>query len=528
MKIKKIITKILMTLCAISAIILIVVVFAGCSSLDSESKNLTNYNISINHNSETQTLDCSETINYINSSDTTLSYICFHLYPNAFRENSKASVVSLSDQHKAYPNGLSYGDIKIDSVQVLHSAATYCENIDIQQPTSNEINSFIKNSNLNNPQYFVGGEDKNILYVLFPNQLFPDDRIEISINFNVTLPNINHRFGYGNNTTNLANFYPIVCVYENGEFDKSLYNSNGDPFYSNMANYSVKLTTASDFVVSNTGEIISSTVTDNSQTIIMQAKTVRDFALVLSKEFKVLSQKVGDTDVKYYYFSDQSPETSLETAIKTLNFFNDLIGKYPYSTLSVAETNFVHGGMEFPNLVYISNDVTDPTTYQQVIVHEIGHQWWYNLVGNSAFSYPWLDEGLTEYSTILFFDSHSEYNLSKNTLIKNAYTNYSLFVEVYGSVYGKVDTSMNRELDEFPTEPEYVYTAYVKGMLLFDSLREILGEKKFEKCLQTYFEKNMFKNVTPDDMIASFEKASGQNLEAYFNAWIEGRVILLK
>ena len=48
-----------------------------------------------------------------------------------------------------------------------------------------------------------------------------------------------------------------------------------------------------------------------------------------------------------------------ETSVKALKFFNELIGKYSYPTLSVVEANFVHGGMEFPNLVYISNEIKD-------------------------------------------------------------------------------------------------------------------------------------------------------------------------
>ena len=102
-----------------------------------------------------------------------------------------------------------------------------------------------------------------------------------------------------------------------------------------------------------------------------------------------------------------------------------------------------------------------------------------------------------------------------------------MFVEVYGTVYGSVDTSMNRPLNKFKTEPEYVYVTYVKGMLLFDTLREILGPKKFEKCLKKYFEENKYKISKPENLISSFEKASGRKLESLINAWIDGKVILL-
>ena len=55
---------------------------------------------------------------------------------------------------------------------------------------------------------------------------------------------------------------------------------------------------------------------------------------------------------------------------------------------------------------------------------------------------------------------------------------------MYTKVLGKVDTSMNRPLSKFDTEPEYVFIAYVKGVLLFDSLRENCGDEKFLKALK--------------------------------------------
>ena len=256
MKIKKIIPKLMIGLCAISLVVLIIVVFSGCTlSLENASKNINNYDIEIDYNSSLQTLTCTEEVVYINNTDTTLNYVAFHLYPNAFREESISSPVSLANQHKAYPNGLSYGDISINSVNVLNSTATYCSTIQTTQPTYSEIKNFIKNNNLTDSQYFIGGEDENILYILFPVELFPEEEITFSISFNVQIPNVNHRFGYGDNTVNIANFYPIACVYENGEFDTSLYSSNGDPFYSDISNYTVTIKASTSYIVSNTGYI---------------------------------------------------------------------------------------------------------------------------------------------------------------------------------------------------------------------------------------------------------------------------------
>lgn len=527
MKFKKVLTCVLIGLCAISFAVLGAVIFCGCSS-ENFQQTLSTYNIEIDFDDQQKTLACNEKLTYKNNTETSLFFVCLHLYPNAFRENSKASVVSLADQSKAYPNGLSFGEIQIENVNVLHNTATCCNSLGIAQPTYSEVTQFCRNNSLENNEFFIGGQDENILYVIMKNELFPGDEVEIEIEFNVVLPNINHRFGYGQNTVNLANFYPIACVFENGDFNKALYNSNGDPFYSDMANYNVKLTAPNSFVVSNSGSVLSATTFENSQTLCMQANIVRDFAIVLSTNFKQLSKTVGDTQVKYYYFSDETPENSLAASCDALEFFSSYIGDYPYSTLSVVEADFVHGGMEFPNLVYISTDTANTDFYTQVIVHEIAHQWWYNMVGSSAFDHGWLDEGLTEYSTALFFKNNPSYGVSKDVLISNAYSSYSIFVSVYEKAFGKVDTSMDKALDEFETSQEYTYMAYVKGMLLFDSLREIMGENKFQKCLQQYFENNKFKNVTPEDMIASFEKTSGRDLEGYFDAWINGKVILLK
>jgi len=492
MKIKKILLILLLPL---------LLLFTGCGSNDltKVSKNLNTYNMDITYNGD-HTFSITQTLEYKNCVDTNLENLKMHLYPRSFREGAASSVVSNLNYSKCYYNGKSYGDIEISSLKV--------------NDTDRDI--------------VIGGNDEDILIVPFENSLAPDETSKIYIEYKITLPNINHRYGYGEDTINVGNFYPIACVYENGEFAIDSYHYNGDPFYSDMANYNVNITIPNEYKLASTGNILSTNTKENSTTYNINAITVRDFAFVLSDKFNVVTDEVNDIIVNYYYFNDKYPNESIKAGIDAVNTFNRLFGEYPYEVLNIVEANFVHGGMEYPNLVLISSDVDIESDYVNVIIHEVAHQWWYGVVGNNEFNYGWLDEGLTEYSTLLFYEENPSYNVDVKELIKNTTNSYVTFVEVYNKVFNKVDTSMNRKLNEYNNESEYVYIAYVKGMLIFDNIKELIGKEKFIKCLQTYYEDCKYLVATPDDMISSFEKASGTPLKQVFDSWINGKVQILQ
>ena len=111
-------------------------------------------------------------------------------------------------------------------------------------------------------------------------------------------------------------------------------------------------------------------------------------------------------------------------------------------------------------------------------------------------------------------------------IMANAQTAYTMFTDVYENVFGKVNTSLARALNEYNTEPEYVYMAYVKAMLLFDNIREVVGNKRFFKALKTYFDDNKMANVTKNHLIKAFEEGSGRKLKSVFNSWIDGNVLI--
>ena len=475
--------------------------FAGCKSDEvlNASKNLSSYTIDITYNDD-HTLTCKQTVDYKNNTDTTLDNIMFHLYPQSFRLGAKSSVVSTLNYKKCYEYGSSYGSLNISKQQV----------------------------NGSDSEIEIIGNDEDIANVKLDKPLRPNETTSIYFEYTVVIPNINHRFGYGDDTINIANFYPIACMYEDGEFVIDSYHYNGDPFYSDVANYSITLHVPNNLVMASSGNLTSQESNENINTYTINALTIRDFAIVLSDKFNVVSDKAGDTTVNYYYYKNQYPNEAIRTSVDAVITFNRLFGTYPYKVLNVVESDFVHGGMEYPNLVLISDMVDVQSDYINVIVHEIAHQWWYGIIGNNEYHYGWLDEGLTEYSTVLFYDENPNYNVNTKELIKNTTNSYVTFVDVYTKVFGKVDTSMNRRLNEYNNESEYVYISYVKGMLMFDSLKDVLGKEKFIKCLQTYFEDNKFKIATPDTLIESFSKGAKCNMRGIFESWINGKVKIVE
>lgn len=466
-------------------------------NLDEIGANLTNYYLDIEYDNTTKSATSTCKIDFCNPTESMLKEIKLHLYIASFTRNATSKVVSDLNKNNAFYNGESYASLNISRVKL--------NNQDI------------------NPSY--ENEDNDIMVVNLNSSLYPSERVNISIEYSFTLPNCNHRFGYGENTINFGNFYPIVCAYNSG-WQTNSYCSTGDPFYSEMANYYVNLCTDQNLILASTGSVTSSTSDEQKTYYNIQAKCVRDFAFVLSNKFNVVSKKINNITCNYYYTSDQNPEQSLNCTTDAIKTFSEQFYNYPYPSYSVVQADFCYGGMEYPNLSLISNQVTNKDDYLNVIVHETAHQWWYNLVGNDQYNEPWIDESLTEYSCVIFYDLNKGYNYNHKDMIDAAHLNYVFYQNVYKDVLGTVNSNMRRPINQYDTEPEYTFTVYVKGVLMFDSLYNLIGKNNFYKALKKYAQENAYKISSEANLIACFENVADTSLENFFNCWLDGKVII--
>ena len=287
---------------------------AGCAK---NNAVLSEYDIVLTLNND-MTVDGQMTLNYVNDTNYKLKNLEFMLYPNAFSKGAEIKPIYLEYFDQAYESGLSYGGIEINEVKVDNKAANFT----------------VKNGK------------NSVLSISLFSELKSGQSVQIFIDFSLTLPCVNHRFGYGKNTVNLTGFYPILCPYENGKYYESIYYPSGDPFYSNVANYKVSLTVPSEYIIASSMSATLVETLQNFTTYSYKRDSVREVAFILSKNFNIVKSSENGTQISYYYFNDNLAETSLIAAKQALLYFSKKYGKYPYDEYVFCEADFIYGGME--------------------------------------------------------------------------------------------------------------------------------------------------------------------------------------
>lgn len=457
------------------------------------SADLNTYDIQVDFKPNEKKLICRQIFDYKNETQTTHDRLFFHIYPNAFKYEERTPFPR-EDMKRAYPNGFSPGSIDISYIKAENTVL----------------------------DYFIRGYSEEILEVYLPKSVLPGEKIQLSMEFEVNLPNCLGRSGYGDYTFNVTNWYPILCVYDNNGWNTYPYFPIGDPFYSEVANYKVQIRSPKDYKIACTGNVLSVEEKGDVKIWDIEAFAVRDFAFVASDRFMVHTKKVGKTTVYSYYFTPKAGRRALKYAADAIGIYNKRFGKYPYSQFTLVEADFYIGGMEYPNLVLIDTSLyldDSDDLLEIVTVHETAHQWWYGVVGNNQIEEAWLDEGLTEYSTLLYFKHrYGEKKMDKMKETRMGEGKYNAL-----SVYtqGKdIDETIARPVYRFPDWIIYDFLVYGKGAMIFDSLSAEVGEKEMYSILSQYYEDNMFKNATLEDLLVACEKVTGEDYSVFFNEWL--------
>jgi aminopeptidase N len=157
-----------------------------------------------------------------------------------------------------------------------------------------------------------------------------------------------------------------------------------------------------------------------------------------------------------------------------------------------------------------------------VVLHEMGHEWFYATVATNEAEEPWLDEGLTDFSTI---QAATRYYGGKTSMMDAG---------VAGLGYGEMQRLVYLAFPRVPmyarswdlSSLEYGVAAYSKPGVVLATLKNILGAETFGRVMRTFAERYRFKHPRTQDFTAVAQEVSGQNLEWFFDQAVYGRGVL--
>ncbi|MSQ78658.1 MAG: M1 family peptidase [Flavobacteriaceae bacterium] len=475
-----------------------------------------NYEIQVKLDDQNHILNGYEKIEYINNSPDALTEIWIHLWPNAYAntetpfakqqvENGKLDHYYAKDDELGWIDSLSF-TVNGDKVEM--------------RP----------------------GPSIDMVYLKLLKPLSSGEYCIIRSPFRVKVPKNFSRLGRGDSSYQITQWYPKPAVYDANGWNPMPYLDQGE-FYSEFGNFNVSIDLPETYVLAATGNLVAESKSKTAGNKIYNYKQlkVHDFAWFADTKFKVDSAfcklPSGRTVVCLMYYIKEK-DNSKFTLVESIEYLSKMVGEYPYETAKVViGPLFAGGGMEYPTIAVCTNG--DAT----VVEHEVGHNWFYGILGSNEREHAWMDEGINSFYESRFKDrSKEEYIQDNGFVIKSNEVpgmfspekmmgfnyNTSNFQHTMLFQYqqrGNDDQAIGVHSTEF-SSLNYGAIVYGKAGLIFNYLKAYLGNQVFDSCMHSYFQQWKFRHPLPGDLRDVFEKITDKNLSWFFDDLINSNKVL--
>jgi hypothetical protein len=455
---------------------------SGLISAEQETlKGLTGatiYHIDVKIADDLASLMGTEAVRYTNRETTLLDSIAFQLYPNQLG-----------------------GSVTLSNVQVNDLAA--------------ETNYL---------------EGNSTVIVKLPAPLKPEESTLVSMDFAIDLPTTGGGnygiFGFIDNILVLDGFYPGIPVYDSEGWHAGPLPPNADTTFNDASFYLVRVTAPADLVLITSGVEVNKSTKGKQQVATFAAGPARDFYIAGGTKFVKESKTIGETVVNSYGLSDfqKGVELALNTSVEALQDFSARYSAYPYTEFDVVSTPMQGAtGIEYPGVVGINKLVYDPSQtisgapafviLETTVAHEVGHQWFYNMVGNDQANEPWVDESLTQYVTSMYF--LDEYGQNGMDQYRESWTSRWKRVNEESIPIGMPAADYQGA--------EYSAIVYGRGPIFFQTLAKSMGQTVFDEFLLDYVKKYEWQISSTEDLRTTAEANCQCDLTSLFVNWVDGK-----
>jgi aminopeptidase N len=223
---------------------------------------------------------------------------------------------------------------------------------------------------------------------------------------------------------------------------------------------------------------------------------------------------VGKIPVYTYVFPESKDAgfKSYAVAKEILPFYIKKIGPFAYEKLANVQSKTIFGGMENASAIFYYEKSVDSKGIEELMAHEIAHQWFGDAASEKSFAHLWLSEGFATYMTNLYLEN----KYGPDTLQKRMKADRLTVLKFEKRrATPVVDTSVKDNFMQMLNA-----NSYQKGSWVLHMLRRKLGDTLFWKGIRNYYAKYDGSNANTDDLRHVMELASGQNLQQFFNQWL--------
>lgn len=408
-------------------------------------------------------------------------------------------------------------------------------------------------------------ENPDIAVLDLPEPLPPGGRMVIETPFLLKIPASFSRLGHVGTSYQMTQWYPKPAVYDARGWHAMPYLDMGE-FYSEFGSFDVQITLPDNYVVGATGVLQTASEwaflekkeaetraeierrehllskgermtsrgvlippsSAGTKTLRFTAGNVHDFAWFADKRFFVLRDTArlasGRTVDCWAMFTGQQFDLWKKGAFyvrRAVEFYSQNVGDYPWPHATAVQSALsAGGGMEYPMITVIGY-TDNGKSLDEVITHEVGHNWFYGILGSNERDHPWLDEGLNSYYEARYMKQHYVAGGGMSDFLPR----WAFDPVRSGSVEENACLLLAREGADMPPDTHsddfftiaYGVQTYMKPAICLEWLERSLGKTRFDQTMQAYFQAWKFRHPYPEDLRAAWQSA-GVEADWFFEA----------
>ncbi|MGB5710714.1 MAG: M1 family metallopeptidase [Waterburya sp.] len=240
-------------------------------------------------------------------------------------------------------------------------------------------------------------------------------------------------------------------------------------------------------------------------------------------DFAEIADEWRGKPITYYVEKGREADgkRSMGKTPRMVEFLSNKYGyDYPYPKYAqVCVDDFIFGGMENTSTTLLTDRcllderaAIDNMRTESLVLHELAHQWFGDLVVINHWSHAWIKEGMASYAEVFWTEEEYGKDDAAYYLLNEA----RAYIEEDSSRYRRpIVTNVYREAIEL-----YDRHLYEKGACVYHMIRAILGDELFDKAIQTFVQNNAHQTVETVDLLRAIDQATGYNLMFLFDQYV--------